>query len=144
MDATGWLLIAIIALYLVSFALFHLAWRRSHRSLSQTRDRAERAEDTLDKIRGFLDAEQAYEVMINDWGPEFTGENGTLPRWRWVVVDPMREAKILLGVPQSDATYLMLGNAETNIGALVAAQQWIEQQRHPVRIVEGADWEVLG
>lgn len=80
-----------------------------------------------------------YEIRIADWGPDFTGKNDTLHRWRWAVIDANHIVRVNLGVddPMSEAEVYMLGNAPTKHEAFLAALGWVEQQKHPVVVVDG-------
>lgn len=74
------------------------------------------------------------EVTLTDWGPEYTGEEDVLPRWRWCVYDeghefrrnaldeedPDREHDL----PGVDIPYF-LGNAPTDDQAIEQANAWI-------------------
>jgi len=76
-----------------------------------------------------------YEVVLADWGPDFTdnGKDG-LPRWRWEVLDADRAVKAALGRPVeigSDEVPFILGNEPHPDSALLAAVEWIEQQENP-------------
>lgn len=84
-----------------------------------------------------------YEIKVVDWGPDFTGEDGVLPRWRWVVLDADREVREVLqqdtgGIGGDDAPF-MIGNSPSQREAWLAALSWIERQENPVLVVEGRD-----
>lgn len=81
-----------------------------------------------------------YEVRLSDWGPEFTGADGALPRWRWTVVDADRDLRIALGLKTegdlgTTKTPYMLGNEHTALDAVLAAMQWMESNAHPLQFV---------
>lgn len=90
-------------------------------------------EARISSIQGALAAKQRYEVTVTDWGPDFTGFDGTLPRWRWVITDADHSVKHTLsgslGTPNPP---LMLGNAFTASEAHLAAMAWVERERHPL------------
>lgn len=76
-----------------------------------------------------------YEVMLADWGPDFTGEGDILPRWRWSVVDADRAIKAGLGLPVevgSEEVPFILGNEVSAEMALIAAFEWVEEREHPM------------
>lgn len=80
-----------------------------------------------------------YEIKVVDWGPDFTGEGGVLPRWRWVVLDADREVREAFqqdtgGIGGDDAPF-MIGNSPTQREAWLAALSWIEHQENPVLAV---------
>lgn len=106
------------------------------------------AESRLVNARGCLTSRPRYEIAITDWGPDFTGEDGTLPRWRWVVRkadDAMEKAlngtyewdpaTMRMEPPEADDV-LMLGNVSEQDEAMFAALAWIEERANPpVRLV---------
>lgn len=54
-----------------------------------------------------------FEIRISDWGEEFTGENGTLHRWRWSIW------------PKGGSDPVWLGNAATQFAATQQGCHWI-------------------
>lgn len=78
-----------------------------------------------------------YEVVLADWGPDFTGEGDTLPRWRWAVLDADRAVKHALGLLSAgdmgtEEMPFMLGNEGSAEMALAAAFGWVEERENPV------------
>jgi hypothetical protein len=98
------------------------------------------------EVKACLPDSTRYEVRLADWGPDFTGFDGILPRWRWAVVDADIALRTALGLPIEVGTEelpLMLGNAFTAEEALVAAVRWIETQQHPEFVLgEVTPWRV--
>lgn len=87
-----------------------------------------------------------YEIRLADWGPDFTGVDGVLPRWRWVVLDADRRLKAALGVEcqierGTEEMPFMLGNAPTAATAVVQAMRHVEISEHPVSVVVGLEEE---
>lgn len=76
-----------------------------------------------------------YEIVVKDWGPDFTGEDGTLPRWRWVVRDADYDLKNALGLPLPEVDFFMVGNEATASGAWIVAFSWVERHAHPATVV---------
>lgn len=76
-----------------------------------------------------------YEVRLADWGPDFTGYDGELPRWRWTIVDAEQPYRVALGAQAMDIGTneipFMLGNAFTPLDAMRDALKWIEEHESP-------------
>jgi hypothetical protein len=78
-----------------------------------------------------------YEITVTDWGPDFTGVSGVLPRWRWTVFNAdwrvIEEKRSDRTEPQvgHPSTPYMLGNDGTAADAWMSALKWIEEQNHP-------------
>jgi len=66
-------------------------------------------------------------LQIADWGPDFTGEDDVLGRFRWVA----SSIDLLLGQPN----ILMVGNERTYTEAVLSAYVWLEEQTNPVAVV---------
>lgn len=71
------------------------------------------------------EARVKFEATIVDWGPNFTGDGDTLPRWRWTVTDQEREVVV------------MLGNTTTVGEAISTITEWMESN-HP-----GASYSIV-
>lgn len=83
---------------------------------------------------------QRYQIEVSDWGEDFTGEDGALHRFRWVVSDADRDIRKAVTRSSEEAnepTYLMLGNEPTSMEAWSKAMAWVEQQQYPPVIVVG-------
>ena len=79
-----------------------------------------------------LPDQMRYEIQLADWGPDFTGEGDTLPRWRWVIVDADHDLKQVFETPpHTDAEPLMLGNENTALLAMFSALEFIDKDKHP-------------
>lgn len=101
----------------------------------------------LRNARNLIPDTLRYQISVTDWGPDFTGEDGTLPRWRWVVRNADAALKAAVNgtyeldpdtgqmVPPEADDVLMLGNAREMDDAVFAAFAWIEQQETPVHLV---------
>ncbi len=101
-------------------------------------DEARKYVDLRGEIASSLGDGLRYEVVLADWGSDFTGEADVLPRWRWVVLDADRALRHTLGFPAEIGTEdapFMLGNATTSEEALLEAARWAETQQHPLRVV---------
>lgn len=155
MSDVGYLLTGIVTGFATSALSVYSYW------LITFRDRQDRLYEQQRRLTDAADAAQAadlrvtmakdvlpepsaprYEVLIDDWGPDFTGEFGALHRWRWAVVDADAEVRRALGLEVAEVGTVdkpfMLGNEATFGLAWVAASAWIERQRHPVRMVTSA------
>lgn len=166
MSTESWLWVAVVLLgamlVLVIFLSLFLAESKSAMqvllgTIHEQRQRIDRlgAESTqsttrLQDAREILAVtESRYQISVTDWGPDFTGEDGTLPRWRWVVqkADAHMEAVLngdyhldeATGVmrPMFESSVLMLGNEPHPDSAVLAALEWVEQQQSSVYFV----WE---
>lgn len=118
-----------------------IAWRRSER---RRQDETTEHSEVLHFARHWNDLvllreeHPRYSIKVIDWGPEFTGLDGTLHRYRWLVEDADKETKDrdsgeeIVGV----TVPFMIGNEPTRLGAWLAALGWIEKQEHPMLVVE--------
>ena len=80
-----------------------------------------------------LPSTMRYEISLADWGPDFTGEDDILPRWRWVIYDADFDLKQAFeNPPHLDKEPLMLGNATTQMAALFDAMDWVDKRKHPL------------
>jgi hypothetical protein len=101
-------------------------------------DYSRRFRDLYDEVHSMTTGDVRYEVLLADWGPDFTGYDGILPRWRWSVVDADRALRTALGAPPEIGTEevpFMLGNAFFVADAMLAATMWIEEHQHPIQQV---------
>lgn len=94
----------------------------------------------LGKLRYKTGGPLRYEVVLDDWGPDFTGEGGSLPRWRWIVLDADRDLRQILGETSEDSMGtdehpFMLGNENSAMLALFSALEWVENERHPMHAI---------
>lgn len=101
----------------------------------------------LSNARNLIPDTLRYQISVTDWGPDFTGEDGTLPRWRWVVRNADAALKAAVNgtyeldpdtgqmVPPEADDVLMLGNTREMDDAMFAALEWIEEQGTPVHFV---------
>lgn len=66
------------------------------------------------------------EVMLTDWGEDFTGEDDVLGRWRWEIWDHNHESKKAASPPGTFGVTVphMLGNEKTWDEAVAAANEW--------------------
>lgn len=101
----------------------------------------------LRNARNLIPDTPRYQISITDWGPDFTGEDGTLPRWRWVIRNADAALKAAVNgtyeldeetgqmVPPEADDVLMLGNAPEQDEAMFDALAWIEHQETPMHMV---------
>ena len=117
--------VIIIAVLIAIAGLVLVFWldRRHHRRVAADRAKEEQAGR---EHRGHPASERParllpkYAVLeITDWGPDFTGKDGTLPRWRWVMFNDFG------GI---EHRVLMLGNAPTMEAAQSAAEGWAAKE----------------
>lgn len=139
--------LVLLALFLLAALLIVVSRRKEDQQskdllAEESRDlrtEVEALRETVQDVSAEVRYQTRYEVRLADWGPDFTGEDGTLPRWRWVVLDADREVKALLGTtPETgtEAAPFMLGNAPTPLAAMAQAMRWIEAQGVPqMRVV---------
>lgn len=127
MSLIAWLLCAAA----ISLVLSIVGWGMAMRRVRYHEERADDWERIVEMIKRGVEARSRYCVEVSDWGPEYTGADGTLPRFRWVVRDPFYHLKPILGIEQPQNDYLMLGNAHTIPEALHSAHRWIERARDP-------------
>jgi hypothetical protein len=133
-----------IALGIVTLLVCYL-WAQVHRyHRAAGKAETESRDLRLDLQNLALVLGRRFEIRISDWGPDFTGEDDILPRWRWIVRDAEIEFKRrgldpnLKGPVYEDGVH-MIGNSPTKLEAYVAAVQWIEAQQHPAVVVVGED-----
>lgn len=93
----------------------------------------------LSQVTLTVHREDRYSIEIEDWGPDFTGLDGTLPRYRWVVWDADREVKQALREYHAAEVGItmpyMLGNAPSRAQALMQALAFVEQRQHPAMVL---------
>lgn len=81
-----------------------------------------------------------YLIRVSDWGPDFDGQDGTLHRFRWAVLDADAELHAFLGGDTDEVGLTlpyMLGNAPTQQAAYWSALAWVEARSYPHVVVEG-------
>jgi hypothetical protein len=136
----------IVALCLVLFfvTLELLRQKRARRENAEdylaSRERYNATKALLDKAASISRSQTRYEISIVDWGADFTGEDGVLPRWRWMVWDADRELKKVfendLGLRQVGIdTPFMLGNEPTYRAAFEASMIFIETHKYPLDVI---------
>ncbi len=128
-----WVLVMVLAGALFYQGLGLKRWRNTALSSSDDllalRSRVRRA------IESYGDR---YTIEVNDWGPTFTGLDGTLPRYRWVVSEADFALRDLPDMPTiREKIHYMVGNAATKQQAFLDAATWIEQHLNPAILVEG-------
>jgi hypothetical protein len=145
MGTAEWAALNVVLGLLVIFVSLRYVSVRRQRDLLADRLRStdgilRHREDVIDDIRVLVFGEEdRYSIEIEDWGPDFTGLDDTLPRWRWLVWDADREVKQALRTFDSDEAGVtvpyMLGNAPTRAQALTQALAFVERRQHPAMIL---------
>jgi hypothetical protein len=119
-----WLrIIPAVILLGVAIVLYVIAVKKHHKLQASDRVRRVLAKSLATVQTTVAFGRSRYEISLTDWGPDFTGEDDTLHRWRWVV-------KEALDLPVG-LEVLMLGNEPRAVSAVLAALEWVEQQQHP-------------
>lgn len=146
MSGLEWSVVVLLVLLALGAVVALLWWlrRRSQREMVRREmhwmakydDSQRTLMDFSAHVKAALPASPRYEVRLADWGPDFTGYDGTLPRWRWSVVDADLALRDALGTLAEDEvgtveTPHMLGNDFSAGGALMAAVRWIEERQNP-------------
>lgn len=151
MDIVYFLLVTIAGIGIAVGGMWFILHR--DRRLQTEADQARRREEDRAEefgrwevgIRDFVSGRPLrYEIRVADWGPDFTGEGDTLPRWRWAIVDADLDIKEYFRVEHKADTPFMLGNAPTAREAYLDALAWIERQGAPMLVVGMPDAEGLG
>lgn len=142
MSTETFLFVALLA----SWAALLFASLSAHRQRKADAQRENLIRDLLtdQQIKGHMlaqikatlpEGQPRYLLRLADWGPDFTGEHGTLHRFRWVVEDADAEVREILADGDWDdevGPVLMVGNAPSAMEAAFEALGWIERQRHPL------------
>lgn len=140
MTATMWAMAFLLGVLVVVGGV--LWWRilKDAQDATVAWDRVAHLQQVYERVREAVQGHTRYQITVTDWGEDFTGEDGTLHRYRWVVSDadqPLR--KVLDLEPEYTPNYLMLGNEPERELAWARAFAWVEQQQHPIRVVMGSD-----
>ena len=141
MSTLGW--VCLLATFVAMCGALWLAWTERRAARNEKTYLLQSLDDQTAKFTDLHTAvvetlpqfgEVRYEVLLADWGPDFTGEDDTLHRWRWLIVDSDRALRSALGIDCEIGTRevpYMLGNSPDPKVAVAAALEWIEQQEHP-------------
>ena len=129
---------------IVGFFINFIAWsitmrlneKKAMREVEQ--DRLSRFSDVVPRIINVPDlpdeVRPLLEVHVVDWGPDFTGEDGVLGRWRWSIWEQNRaeqEAEVVIGQTHP----YFLGNEKTSAAAERAARAWIMKNLDPADVL---------